>query len=143
MNLHRLRIAWLSVALAGAVLAVPGHLAAQPIPLPEHPRPDFQRSGWTNLNGVWEFRFDKEDAGLQANWPQGTASFPLHVTVPFPWGSPQSQVKDEAPIAWYARSIRVPEEWRGQRIFLVIGACDWETQAWLDGQRLGVHRGGY
>jgi hypothetical protein len=28
-------------------------------------------------------------------------------------------------------------------VFLVIGACDWETRAWLDGRELGTHRGGY
>ena len=34
------------------------------IPLPENPRPDFERSDWINLNGPWQFRFDKENAGL-------------------------------------------------------------------------------
>ncbi|MBC7923273.1 MAG: hypothetical protein H7Z75_19525, partial [Ferruginibacter sp.] len=28
------------------------------IPLPEHPRPDFQRPDWANLNGQWQFEFD-------------------------------------------------------------------------------------
>ena len=39
--------------------------------------------------------------------------------------------------------MRAPETWQGQRVFLVIGACDWETQAWLDGHPIGTHRGGY
>ena len=33
------------------------------IPRPEHPRPDFHRAEWQNLNGVWRFRFDPDDAG--------------------------------------------------------------------------------
>ena len=113
------------------------------IPLPEHPRPDFQRAAWLSLNGPWQFRFDAGNAGLNARWADAKTDFPLTITVPFPWGSAFSQVKDEAPIAWYARTVQVPEAWQGQRIFLVIGACDWETQAWLDGQPLGTHRGGY
>lgn len=117
--------------------------AAEPIPLPEHPRPDFQRVNWQNLNGTWQFRFDKADAGLAENWADGKAEFPQRITVPFPWGSALSHVADEAPIGWYARSIQAPESWKGQRVFLVIGASDWETQAWLDGQSLGSHRGGY
>lgn len=32
--------------------------AAQQIPLPEHPRPDFERVNWINLNGSWDFEFD-------------------------------------------------------------------------------------
>jgi hypothetical protein len=128
---------------ASALLLSAALRAAEPIPLPEHPRPDFQRAAWLNLNGPWQFRFDKDNAGLENNWGAGKAEFPLRITVPFPWGSALSQVKDEAPIAWYARSIQAPESWRGQRVFLVIGACDWQTQAWLDGQSLGTHQGGY
>jgi hypothetical protein len=121
-----------------------GVLAAGPsIPLPEHPRPDFQRANWLNLNGPWQFRFDAADAGLQQKWFEGSSAFAETIMVPFPWGSPLSQVPDSATIAWYARKISVPPEWQGQRVFLVIGACDWETQGWLDGQALGTNRGGY
>jgi hypothetical protein len=131
------------VVLCAAGLNHPKAAADQPIPLPEHPRPDFQRAAWVNLNGPWKFRFDKENAGLAAKWSDGQTAFPETITVPFPWGSPLSQVSDQAPIAWYARGVRAPSEWQGHRVFLVIGACDWETQAWLDGQPLGTHRGGY
>ena len=51
------------------------NLVAQSIPLPEHPRPDFERANWLNLNGVWEFEFDSLDIGLQKNWQTGTTSF--------------------------------------------------------------------
>ena len=37
----------------------------------------------------------------------------------------------------------MPQDWSGERVFLVVGAADWETTAWLDGQELGSHRGGY
>ncbi len=113
------------------------------IPLPEHPRPDFQRSPWRNLNGPWQFRFDADDAGLKEKWFEGTTPFPRTIVVPFPWGSALSQVADEAPLGWYSRTLQVPQQWQGQRVFLIVGACDWETQAWLDGQTLGTHRGGY
>jgi hypothetical protein len=117
--------------------------AAETVPLPEHPRPDFQRAGWMNLNGTWLFRFDREDAGLGAKWFERPAGFSDKIVVPFPWGSALSGLKDQAPIGWYARTIQIPEAWQGQRVFLVIGACDWETQAWLDGHAVGTHRGGY
>ena len=29
------------------------------IPLPEHPRPDWERPQWINLNGAWDFGFEK------------------------------------------------------------------------------------
>ncbi len=113
------------------------------IPLPEHPRPDFQRAGWLNLNGTWQFQFDEENEGLSSGWARGDAEFSQKITVPFPWGSQLSGVSDQADIGWYRRSIRVPEDWRGQRVFVVVGACDWHTTAWLDGHKLGQHQGGY
>ncbi|GAB4252437.1 MAG: hypothetical protein Kow00109_28040 [Acidobacteriota bacterium] len=113
------------------------------IPLPEHPRPDWERADWLNLNGTWEFRFDAADEGVEQEWFGKAVSFPLRIRVPFPWGSPLSGVKDEAELAWYRREIEVPADWSGGRIFLVIGAADWETTVWLDGRQVGVHRGGY
>ncbi len=118
------------------------------IPLPEHPRPDFQRQEWQNLNGVWNFVFDKEarletpgflqQPGLTSGQFQA-----LEISVPFPWGSPLSGVPDSADIGWYQREIRIPGEWSGRRVFLVLGACDWHTKVWIDGQYIGEHKGGY
>src|SRR3954468_2814819 len=113
------------------------------IPLPEHPRPDFQRAEWLNLNGRWSFAFDARDAGIRAGWPNGTLPPGHEILVPFSWGAPLSGVPDSANIGWYARSIAVPNGWRGRRVFLVFGASDWRTSAWLDGTKLGEHQGGY
>lgn len=118
-------------------------IIAQNIPLPEHPRPDFQRPQWQNLNGDWAFAFDPNNAGLKEQWQSGKKTFDRTISVPFPWGAPLSGVEDEADIGWYQRTIQIDPAWRGKRIFLTIGASDWETTVWLDGQLLGSHRGGY
>ncbi len=128
--------------LAGICLAS-AESTDQNIPLSEHPRPDFQRERWINLNGRWTFQFDKENEGLEEQWYQREEPFTKTITVPFPWGSKLSGVKDEADIGWYAREINVPDSWRNQRVFLVVGASDWHTTAWLDGESLGKHQGGY
>jgi hypothetical protein len=131
-------------ALAALLLALVAAAPAAEIPLPEHPRPDFERGQWLNLNGPWAFRFDPEDVGERDRWfDDGPERFPLGILVPFPWGSPLSGVTDDANVAWYAREIRVPEAWAGRRIFLVVGASDWRTRGWLDGRPVGLHQGGY
>ncbi|HVR75546.1 MAG TPA: glycoside hydrolase family 2 TIM barrel-domain containing protein [Planctomycetota bacterium] len=118
--------------------------AEEGIFLPEHPRPDFERAEWVNLNGRWSFRFDREDAGEKEKWFEAKLdAFPRSITVPFPWGSKLSGVENEADIAWYARTIRVPADWKGKRVFLCVGAADWRTTGWIDGRALGSHRGGY
>jgi hypothetical protein len=137
-----------AILVFAAVLSppVPGSCAqaAAGIPLPEHPRPDLERAEWINLNGPWAFRFDRADAGERERWFEAEASaFPLSIRVPFSWGSKLSGVADEADVAWYARTIRVPEAWRGKRVFLVVGASDWRTSGWLDGVPVGAYQGGY
>lgn len=116
---------------------------AQEIPLPEHPRPDFERPQWENLNGQWAFTFDATDVGITENWSNGEKIFDKEITVPFPWGSNLSGVADSADIGWYQRSITVQDNWKNKRTFLTIGASDWETTVWLDGQLVGQHQGGY
>ena len=116
---------------------------AQQIPLPEHPRPDFERANWINLNGSWDFEFDSLTIGLTKKWQSGIPVFSKKINVPFPWGSPLSGVKDEADFAWYKRKITIPKSWSNQRVFVTIGASDWETSVWLDGVLVGKHQGGY
>ena len=132
--------------LGAALLAIgciKGQAQALSIPLPEHPRPDLQRPMWQNLNGQWAFGFDPENSGEANTWQEASAPFDRQITVPFPWGSELSGLEDEADIGWYSRSIRVDPSWQGKRVFLIIGASDWETTVWLDGVRIGMHRGGY
>lgn len=118
-------------------------LAGQPIPLPEHPRPDLRRPLWQNLNGEWAFEFDTANVGIEAGWYEGKKAFSRRITVPFPWGSKLSGQPDLADYGWYQRDITVEPAWQGKRTFLIIGASDWHTSVWLDGKKLGEHQGGY
>lgn len=112
------------------------------IPLPEHPRPDFERAEWVNLNGSWSFNFDSLNVGVDMEWFLKPI-FTEKITVPFPWGSKLSGVEDLADIGWYSRRLDIPVGWEGNRIFLVIGACDWLSSLWIDGHYVGTHGGGY
>jgi len=137
-----IRITAIAAILALSLRVCPAWSAVA-VPLPEHPRPDFERAAWACLNGEWQFRFDKEDAGEKAGWSDGKTDFAERITVPFPWGSKLSGLENKAEIGWYHRAIKVPETWKGQRVFLVVGASDWITKGWFDGQLLGEHQGGY
>lgn len=149
LSRHLRAAIWLGAAvtlLAGAGRATaqtPLASADSAIPLPEHPRPDFQRAEWLNLNGRWHFRFDARNMGESARWFSTALASPRSILVPFSWGAPLSGVPDSADIGWYERNIEVPASWRGKRVFLVVGASDWRTSAWLDGAKLGEHQGGY
>lgn len=135
----------LAIALSLALLA--GELGAQApspgaLPLPEHPRPDFMRARWQNLNGTWAFQLDPRNDGVAQGWARGLPA-PQSIVVPYSWAAPLAGVRDTADVGWYSRSVRTPADWQGERVFLVIGASDWHTTAWLDGRELGTHQGGY
>ena len=112
------------------------------IPLPEHPRPDFERADFVNLNGYWNFTFNVDEA-LASVESASFDGFDQKILVPFPWGSKLSEVEDGGDVAWYGRSIQIPASWKGKRVFVVVGASDWETEGWFDGKKLGSHQGGY
>ncbi|HCO95859.1 MAG TPA: hypothetical protein DIU00_18285 [Phycisphaerales bacterium] len=44
---------------------------------------------------------------------------------------------------WYRRMFEIPGKWSNQRILLHFGAVDWDTTVWVNGTKVGTHRGGY
>src|SRR5881394_952643 len=48
-------------------------------------------------------------------------------------------------IGWYRRAIQIPanEKWSNKRVILTIGAADFYTEAWCNGQLVGTHEGGF
>jgi beta-galactosidase/beta-glucuronidase len=114
------------------------------IPRPEHPRPQFVRDEWVNLNGEWEFAFDDADEGVSLGWHDGR---PLdgRIVVPFPYQSPLSGINDKSihERVWYARGFEVKPEWKGRDLLLHFGAVDYRATVWVNGQEVGHNQGGH
>ncbi len=110
-----------------------------PIPHPEYPRPQLQRERWMNLNGYWDYAIRPLDEAQPIN-------FDGKILVPFPVESELSGVKkvfrpDQK--LWYRRTFYTPEEWGDQEVLLNFGAVDFECRVWINGEEMGVHKGGY
>jgi hypothetical protein len=105
---------------------------------PEYPRPQLVRKDWKNLNGLWQLAFarDGED-------PPFGKELGERILVPFPVESALSGVMKRAERLWYRRTFTVPKEWAGKRTLLHFGAVDWEANVWVNGKKLGTHKGGY
>lgn len=105
----------------------------------EYPRPQLARPEWLNLNGLWDCAtvpFEVEMAH----------EFPEKILVPYPIESALSGVGRELQPderLCYRRRFSLPEAWAAKRVLLHFGAVDWQATAWLNGNQLGVHQGGY
>src|SRR5687768_5467337 len=109
--------------------------------LPEYPRPQMVRKDWLNLNGLWDYAIRPKDEPRPEGKPDG------QILVPFPFESALSGVMQSVgpeKRVWYSRQFEVPGKWgTDKRILLNFGAVDWDTTVWVNGKKVGVHRGGY
>ena len=115
-------------------------------PRPEFPRPQFDRgdANWLNLNGPWDYQTDRGLSGEQRGY-QSDAPFTETITVPFCRESELSGIgdKDFCECVWYRKTLTLPETWAGKRVLFHVGACDYYTKVWVNGQYMGDHIGGY
>ena len=107
--------------------------------LKEYPRPILMRENWKNLNGLWNYTITKKGESKPAYYND-------KILVPFAIESSLSGVqkrisKDEE--LWYHQDFEIPRDWRKKEIILHFGAVDWESELWINDQKVGLHKGGY
>lgn len=114
------------------------------IPRAEHPNPQWERTTWENLNGLWEFEFDFgcscEERKL---WKKDRLD--REILVPF---CPESKLSgigytDFINGVAYRRHFTISNEALAGRILLHFGAVDYESHIYINGTQIGTHKGGY
>jgi len=110
-------------------------------PLNDYPRPQLTRESWVNLNGLWQYTIVPVAEGAVV--PADTEG---NILVPFAVESALSGVgktvgKDN--VLWYKHTIDVPSSLRKGRVLLHFGAVDWATEVYINGAKVGEHKGGY
>ena len=105
--------------------------------LQEYPRPNLVRDSYFNLNGEWECRINESE----------TADFyDETIIVPF---SPESMLSGVGKIViphqrlHYRKKFTLPEGFKKSRVLLHFGAVDQECSVFVNGIRVGGHKGGY
>ena len=115
------------------------------IPRPEHPKPQFERAQWQNLNGCWDYEIDQSRSGIDRGLYQPDAVLHSKILVPF---CPQSVLsgiahKDFLYGVWYKRSFELTREQIEQCVYLHFGAVDYFCRVYVNGIAAGEHKGGY
>jgi beta-galactosidase/beta-glucuronidase len=131
---------------AGSTLRTPWR-PAEDCPLPEYPRPQMMRPKWVNLNGLWDYTIRPENEAA----PQ---DFEGKILVPYALESVLSGVQKQLypdQKLWYHRTFADPRPYffkksemeNSGKILLHFGAVDYACEIWVNGIRVGEHRGGY
>ena len=109
------------------------------IPHPEYPRPQMERKSFLNLNGEWQFAKCKRE--------EVPTSFGA-ILVPF---SPETEASGvgngfcllDSEKLVYKRNIRLDKSMLIGTTYLHFGAVDQECEVFINGKKVGFHRGGY
>ena len=104
---------------------------------PEYPRPSLVRDSFLNLNGEWEYCINQSK---EVDTYDGT------ILVPF---SPETLLsgvqKMVSPTDYlhYRKTFTIPADFKKERVILHFGGVDQECEIWLNGNRVGEHKGAY
>jgi beta-glucuronidase len=108
-----------------------------------------------SLNGTWRVCLDPFDTGLRQNWPQVPALPPEARTLPWDY-DPAAGEAVPVPSSlnlftpewflyeggvWFAREFAYQPDLVDERVVLCVGAANYDTKVFLNGEFLGNHYG--
>lgn len=104
-----------------------------------------------DLSGTWKFQTDPKNVGLTEQWQKQDfdASKWRTISVPSDWesqgiteeNSNNTGSKDENPYsgyAWYRRSVDIPENWAGQKVYINLGQVNNQESVYVNGIHVGT-----
>lgn len=106
---------------------------------------------------MWRFSPDPFKSLVRSRWFEETRENRYEEPIPYDFDFEQWE-EIEVPGVWntgraeyalyegggiFFRTFSSCKEWSGQSIYLKIGAANYETRLWLNGQYLGRHLGGF
>lgn len=122
-------------------------------------------SRFLNLNGTWKFYWNKDyrnapkhfydtnfddkawdNFKVPANWEFNGYGTPIYVNHPFEFAvnNPSPPIIPRnitQPIGIYRRTIEIPKNWNGQRVFIHLGAVKSAFRLYVNGKYVGLGKG--
>ena len=106
--------------------------------------PEQQRAYFEQKFTEWHRKVNTLDFGMEKDVATAAvASYPEEgwssVTLPGPWEN--NGLPEFDGIAWYRKSIEIPDNWEGQELILSLGAVDDNEETWFNGVKIGATEG--
>lgn len=125
-----------------------------------HAHFDIAKEQTKSLNGDWSFHwspkpadrpvdfyktdFDVKDWGrikVPSNWELKGYGTPIYVNDRYPFEkNPPFVPTDDNPVGSYRKKFTIPEDWKGQLVYIRFGAVKSAAYFWLNGQFLGYNQ---
>jgi beta-glucuronidase len=98
-----------------------------------------------SLNGLWQFKLDREGEGRSARWFGGPLPESREMAVPASFNdiAADAAVRDYFGDIWYQTTVWVPQGWEGRRIVLHFESATHRATVWVNDVEVVSHEGGY
>lgn len=120
-----------------------------------------------SLNGAWHYIVDPYDTGFydyrfkerkeddpaaywnqpviqeKTDWAEHGYTNAYNIQVPGDWNSQDPIFKYYEGSVWYQRTFDKPALNSGEEVYLYFGAVNYEANVYLNGKKLGMHKGGF
>lgn len=98
-----------------------------------------------NLSGIWNFKVDVNNIGLQEKWYEKPLTDVMPMAVPASYNDmvTDAKIKEHVGYIWYEREFVIPNSWEDKRIVLRFGSATHHATVFVDGQEVVYHKGGF
>lgn len=98
-----------------------------------------------NLDGLYRFRVDHEQAGIRDGWQNATLHTTLEMGVPASYNDvfTDPAIREHVGYVWYQRQVRVPRGWSEERIHLRLDSATHSGKVFVNETLVAEHSGGY
>lgn len=95
-----------------------------------------------SLDGAWAFAKDEDNNGESKGWYHQVPA-DRQIAVPASWNEQCQDLMHFFETGWYEKEIELPYSWEGQQVFLRVGAANYLTKVWMNGEFVGEHEGAH
>lgn len=94
------------------------------------------------LDGIWDFKTDPKNIGLNENWKDGFITN-SSIVVPSSWNDLDPELSDYIGVSWYQTSFYISNLWDLKNIFLRFDSITYHSTVWINGKLIGKNEGGH
>ncbi len=95
-----------------------------------------------DISGIWDFQPDPEEVGEKEQWFNGLPQA-RPIAVPGSWNEQYADVFNYTDRSWYLKRTFIPSSWKNERVFLRVGSANYSGTVYVNGVKLGEHKGGH